>query len=304
MTDRLDETIFGADGRARPPRAAGHPGQSSRPAGEPATGGEAARWALRTARPGPARHRGARRRCRAGGLHGPAGPGWMGCAPPSDYPGPGSGSVSFVINPGTPEEASASGSRRPISSSPRGLRRGLHHRRPKAAGIQPGAYTLKKQMKASDALTALLDLANRSVPRVTIREGMWVSEVFAALSKGTATPLTDYTAAARTGGARAARRGLGQPRGLPLPGDLRVRRACSAAEQLTTMIRTTTAAHRTGRHGRQGSRRADDGEHPRGRGALPRRPGRRSPGCCSTGSRTATTSASTRPSRMPPSGAR
>ena len=112
---------------------------------------------------------------------------------PKDYPGPGSGSVSFVISPG--DTGGAIGQR--LQAADIVLTSGAFVEAftadPKAAGIQPGSYTLKKQMKASDALTALLDPANRSVPRVTIREGMWVSEVFAALSKGTATPPVSYT---------------------------------------------------------------------------------------------------------------
>ena len=82
---------------------------------------------------------------------------------------------------------------------------------------------------------------------MTVREGLWKSEVFAALSKGTGVPVAEYTAAAKdAGGARPARRRQGQRRGLPLPGDLRVPgqgdRGPAAQD-----------------HGRQGHRRARQG---------------------------------------------
>lgn len=197
MTDRLDETIFGADGAGDTTptplvtRASRRAQQESRPPAVKPPGARAARRGLvllvtvalvagaalaafTVLRP------------------------WLeGLRAPKDYPGPGSGSVSFVISPG--DTGGAIGQR--LQAADIVLTSGAFVEAftadPKAAGIQPGSYTLKKQMKASDALTALLDPANRSVPRVTIREGMWVSEVFAALSKGTATPLTDYTAAAK-----------------------------------------------------------------------------------------------------------
>ncbi|HON73857.1 MAG TPA: endolytic transglycosylase MltG [Dermatophilaceae bacterium] len=242
MTDRLDETIFGADGAGDTTpaplvtRASRRAQQESRPPAVKPPGARAARRGLvllvtvalvagaalaafTVLRP------------------------WLeGLRAPKDYPGPGSGSVSFVISPG--DTGGAIGQR--LQAADIVLTSGAFVEAftadPKAAGIQPGSYTLKKQMKASDALTALLDPANRSVPRVTIREGMWVSEVFAALSKGTATPLTDYTAAAKDPAA------LGLPaeakgnlEGYLFPATYEFAEHASAAEQLTTMIRTTTA---------------------------------------------------------------
>ena len=242
MTDRLDETIFGADGAGDTTpaplvtRASRRAQQESRPPADKPPGGRAARRGLvllvtvalvagaalaafTVLRP------------------------WLeGLRAPKDYPGPGSGSVSFVISPG--DTGGAIGQR--LQAADIVLTSGAFVEAftadPKAAGIQPGSYTLKKQMKASDALTALLDPANRSVPRVTIREGMWVSEVFAALSKGTGTPLTDYTAAAKDPAA------LGLPaeakgnlEGYLFPATYEFAEHASAAEQLTTMIRTTTA---------------------------------------------------------------
>ena len=242
MTDRLDETIFGADGAGETTpaplatRASRRAQQESRPPAEKRPGGRAARRGLVllvTVALVAAAALAAFTVLRP----------WLdGLRAPKDYPGPGSGSVSFVINPG--DTGGGIGQR--LQAADIVLTSGAFVEAftadPKAAGIQPGSYTLKKQMKASDALAALLDPANRSVPRVTIREGMWVSEVFAALSKGTGTPLADYTAAAKDPTA------LGLPaeakgnlEGYLFPATYEFAEHASAAEQLTTMVGTTTA---------------------------------------------------------------
>ena len=66
---------------------------------------------------------------------------------------------------------------------------------PQAGSIQPGTYALRTRMSAASALDMLLDPANRTVPRVTVREGLWKSEVIKALSEGTGRPLAEYQAA-------------------------------------------------------------------------------------------------------------
>jgi UPF0755 protein len=114
-----------------------------------------------------------------------------------DYPGPGTGEVQVVVNDGdtgstigkTLQKADV------VKSSKAYLDAAAADSR--AAAIQPGAYMMKKQMTAKAALAILLDPRNRDVPRVTVREGLWKSEVFAALSKGTGVPVADYTAAAK-----------------------------------------------------------------------------------------------------------
>ena len=89
----------------------------------------------------------------------------------------------------------------------------------------------------------------RSVPRVTVREGLWKSEVFAALSKGTGVPVAEYVAAAKDAeslGLPAV--GQGQRRGLPLPVDLRVpRQGHHGRQQLKIMVAKTVERAREGR---------------------------------------------------------
>jgi len=108
---------------------------------------------------------------------------------------------------------------------------------PRGASIQPGTYVLHQHMSAQAALDMLLDPRNRSVPRVTIREGLWKSEVFAALSSATGRPVADYTAAAGD----AAALGLpaaakGNVEGYLFPATYEFDKHSTAAEQMRTMV--------------------------------------------------------------------
>ena len=123
---------------------------------------------------------------------------------------------------------------------------------------------------------------------VTIPEGLGSTEIVALLAKK-----TDFAAAAVRAGARGPRRARpavvrqGQPRGLPVPVDLRLRaRRRRPPTMLTTMVDALAARPPTTPTWRPAAKqlgytpgRADDGRQP-GRGRGPRRPGHaaRSPG--------------------------
>ncbi|WP_406831106.1 endolytic transglycosylase MltG [Pedococcus sp. KACC 23699] len=160
----------------------------------------------------------------------------------NDYPGPGAGQVKVLVKDGdtgrgigtTLEKAGVVKSAKAFldaaSSDPR------------SAGIQPGTYTLKSQMSARGALAVLLDSANRTVPRVTIREGLWKNEVFAALSKGTGVPVAQYAAAAKDPkaiGLPAAAKG--NVEGYLFPSTYEFPAKATATQQLRTMVAKTTS---------------------------------------------------------------
>ena len=198
----------------------------------------------------------------------------------NDYPGPGAGEVRFTVNDGDSGRAIGVALEKAdvVKSSKAFLDAAATDTR--SAGIQPGTYSLRRQMAAKDALAILVNPKNRTVPHVTLPEGLWVSEVFAALSKGTKIPVKEYEAAAKD----PASLGLpasaeGQPGGLPLPLDLRVPRQVHrprAAEHdgEEDRGRAGQGGRRPGRHG------AHDGRclHRRGRGQRRRRPRQGRPG--------------------------
>ncbi|NTW39995.1 MAG: endolytic transglycosylase MltG [Cellulomonadaceae bacterium] len=110
-----------------------------------------------------------------------------------DYPGPGQGSVDVVI----PEGASGTAMAQVLFEADVVRTAGAFTQaftaNPDAAGIQPGTYRLLLQMRAADAVTALLDSANRVQTKVTIPEGLQVSQILDKLASVTALPVADFT---------------------------------------------------------------------------------------------------------------
>jgi UPF0755 protein len=113
---------------------------------------------------------------------------------------------------------------------------------PQAGSIQPGSYALRTRMSATAALDMLLDPANRTVPRVTVREGLWKTEVIKALSNGTGRPLAEYQAALKNPAA------LGLPaaakgnvEGYLFPATYEFEADAGATIQLRTMVAKTLA---------------------------------------------------------------
>ncbi|MEU8238828.1 endolytic transglycosylase MltG [Actinoplanes missouriensis] len=68
---------------------------------------------------------------------------------------------------------------------------------PDSKNIQVGSYLLKKEMKASDALTWLLDLKNLNVHRVTLPEGLTYLQVYDRLAKATGISVDDFKKAGK-----------------------------------------------------------------------------------------------------------
>jgi UPF0755 protein len=63
--------------------------------------------------------------------------------------------------------------------------------------IQPGFYKLRKQMRAADALSMLLDLKNKNVNKITIPEGKTVKDILPLLATATKLPLADFETAVK-----------------------------------------------------------------------------------------------------------
>ena len=115
----------------------------------------------------------------------------------NDYPGPGEGEVKITVEQGAGGSAIAKElADKDVVKSTKAFIEAADAE-PKSAGIQPGVYEMKKQMKASDALAILIDPKNRIVTRVTIPEGLWATEIYARLAKASGIPLAQYTAAAK-----------------------------------------------------------------------------------------------------------
>lgn len=117
---------------------------------------------------------------------------------------------------------------------------------PASTGLQPGTYTLRKQMKASEALKLMLDPNSKSVKSFLIREQLSVAEILPLISKQTEIPLADLQAAANDPAALGvpdwARPAAGQPpvlEGFLFPAKYEVAKNDNAKTILTTMVAQT-----------------------------------------------------------------
>lgn len=166
-----------------------------------------------------------------------------------DYPGPGSGTVKVVIAAGQGGEAIASTLKDRGVIKTRGAYLEVARANEKAAAaIQPGTYTMKKEMTAADAFKYISNPANRSNPRVTVREGLWASEIYPILSKATGVPVASYVKAAKNPkaiGLPAAAKG--NVEGYLFPSTYEFPEKASATTQLKMMVaKTTTELRKAG----------------------------------------------------------
>jgi len=155
----------------------------------------------------------------------------------NDYAGDGSGTVSVVVRSGdTSRTIGATLEKAGVVKTARAFGDAAADN-PESASIQPGTYALRTKMSAVSALAMMLDGDNRTVPRVTIREGLWTSEVIAALSAATGRPLADYQVALKDPAAL----GLpavakGRAEGYLFPATYEFETNATAAGQLHTMV--------------------------------------------------------------------
>ncbi len=112
-----------------------------------------------------------------------------------DYPGPGSGTAEVLIEDPSPEAiadvlvaADVVATREAFVDA--------YEANPSATGIGAGTYVLAQQMTAADAVTALLDPANRTDRNLTIPAGWRETQVLAKVAEVLGVPLGDVVDAA------------------------------------------------------------------------------------------------------------
>jgi UPF0755 protein len=122
-------------------------------------------------------------------------------ASPDDFSGPGHGKVTFQVHTG--DSISAMGrslKAQGVVASVDGFTAAAAEN-PKSSGIQPGYYPLKKEMKASDAVSVLVDPGNMLKDTVTIPEGLRVTDIVATLADNTDYPASAFEKVLKSPGA-------------------------------------------------------------------------------------------------------
>lgn len=110
----------------------------------------------------------------------------------ADYPGPGSGSVTLVVEQG---EDGASIAHSLVDAGvvkDYNFTYKLMIRRNDV--FIPGSFTLLRQMRSADALDRLVSEEFLVVNRVTVKEGLRAKQIFAVLSQATGIPTSDFEA--------------------------------------------------------------------------------------------------------------
>ncbi|HEY8717564.1 endolytic transglycosylase MltG [Pengzhenrongella sp.] len=115
----------------------------------------------------------------------------------SDYPGPGHGTAQVVVSPGETGTAIGAALVKAGVVATQDSFTSAQSANPHGASIQSGTYELKLEMKASDAVTALLDAKKRVSYTVTVQEGLTASQIFEKVSSVTTIPIPDLKAAAK-----------------------------------------------------------------------------------------------------------
>ena len=154
-----------------------------------------------------------------------------------DYTGEGSGALTIVVHGGDTSRAiGAALVKAGVVKTARAFGDAAGNN-PKSGSIQPGTYTLHANMSGASALALLLDPTHRTVPKVTIREGLWSSEIIGVLAAATGRPLSDYEVALKNPvllGLPAAAKGNAQ--GYLFPATYEFAADATAGEQLHTMV--------------------------------------------------------------------
>jgi UPF0755 protein len=112
-----------------------------------------------------------------------------------DYPGPGTGEAEVSIPAGATGTAMAEILvEADVVASSRAFTRAFAAN-PDAAGIQPGTYRLLLQMRAADAVAALLNPENKVQTNVTVPEGFRVTQILERLASTTGVAIEEFQAA-------------------------------------------------------------------------------------------------------------
>ncbi|MDJ0355515.1 endolytic transglycosylase MltG [Paenarthrobacter sp. PH39-S1] len=156
-----------------------------------------------------------------------------------DYPGPGHGSVTFIVPAGATGRTVAAGlvqdgvvqSESAFLDALQAVSGG--------ALIQPGTFGLKLEMKASDAVSVLLAPDNNKVHYAAIDQNLREPEVLALLAKSTGIAESEFTTLAKTPatfGLPAAARSL---EGYLKPGEYRFPLEMTAQQILAQLVQAT-----------------------------------------------------------------
>lgn len=159
----------------------------------------------------------------------------------SDFPGPGHGTAQVVINPGDTGSAMAQTLvEAGVVATPRAFTAAFTAN-PESASIQPGTYNLYLEMRARDAVDALLDPSNRVSLKVTVPEGYTAEQIYERIaSVVTDVTVEDLQAAAADPAVGLPAQAGGSIEGWLYPATYQFEPGTTAPQMLQAMVAKTT----------------------------------------------------------------
>lgn len=110
----------------------------------------------------------------------------------ADYPGPGTGSVQFVVPEGASARSVAADLKtEDVVASEQAFVEALAAANGTGA-LQPGTFAMRSQMKASDAVTVLLATDPAKVHYAAVEQNLRIGETLAVLAKSTGIDLSEF----------------------------------------------------------------------------------------------------------------
>ena len=114
----------------------------------------------------------------------------------SDYPGPGTGEVQVVVSEGDSGSDIAATLTEANVVATEGAFISAFTANPDSGSIQPGTYAMQEEMRASDAVRALLDPASRADMAITVPEGTRADTIYERIAAQLEVDVADVEAAA------------------------------------------------------------------------------------------------------------
>ncbi|MFJ2508084.1 endolytic transglycosylase MltG [Arthrobacter citreus] len=159
-----------------------------------------------------------------------------------DYPGPGEGTVSFVVQPGDGPLVIGNNlaSQDIVASSKKFVE--VFQQESQGREIQPGTFEMRLQMSSSGALGALLGDGGTAVHYAAIPRDQRQSETFDELVASTGIPLEEFTALAQNPQAFGLPQQAVSLEGYLFPGEYRFPVDMTAEEIITEMVQNAFTA--------------------------------------------------------------
>lgn len=162
---------------------------------------------------------------------------WIsGALVPDDFTGPGKGEVTIEIKDGQiASDVAQELERQGVVASARAFTNAIANAN-KSGALQPGQYTLRKGMSAAQAVT-MLGSTNKLIVKVTLEEGLRLTDVLTRLSQKTGKPLKSFVAAAKdTGDMELPSYAKGKLEGYAFPATYEFQPKTTPSEMLSQMV--------------------------------------------------------------------